>query len=422
MKKCPYCGYENNFDDKYCPNCGKAVYKCHNCQTEIKEKVDSCPNCHAEIKNYDLETTPRGLYKEKLNRLNAKFNQISTIITLVLLSLSLVICLGKYLDFTSFGEYNPLKGSTYYYLIGSFIDFFLKGVNSYNDGVELGYIIFKALLVLSNVIIVFIFSIKGIRKCVNDLKDKTSTSRTYFFAIYLSMFIVTKLLTIFDEATSTDAISINASITSFLSISTLLIAFEIFTTVFTSYRRHEVSSLIEKAIYGTIFLTVVLLILGINKPAIVIDDVSYTPEALQHYYLLNILTSSSISDKNIATFIALTTVSSLQIVELIALCVLSQFFVSSFFSKEDNFKLKMTTYVLSLFELITSLVQFISLFALLIILSIENSSSLIYLGPYHFTNFIFSLILFSLSVYSFVVSRNKRAKTKGTSETCPHNN
>ncbi len=414
MKECPYCGFKNEADDKYCPNCGKAIYKCHNCQHEIVEKVQQCPNCGSAVTDFDKVTAARGLNVNKLKRLQRIFDRIALIATIVILSLAIFACFGKYLEVSnpSIGsEYLP--GTAYYYLIGSFLSSLDKGITSYSDGATLIYQIIRCLIVLSNIIIVFIFAIKGIICSVKDLKRGENHSPKYLFSVYLSFLISSKLLLIYEEGILGTSASLSASNTNLLVFMSVLILFEIATTVITSYRRHHVLQLIEKAIYGTLAIFVILLILGINKATFIIDGINYSNASIQFYHLLYLFNGSA-SDNYITIFIASLTIMSLQVIELIALALLLIFFTSSFFSEIDNFKLKMTTYIFSLFALITVLIQFITLIVLFIILMVTYKENSVSFGPYLAYSLIISSMMFSLSVYSFVVSRNKRLKNKGT--------
>ncbi len=422
MKKCPYCGFENEADDKYCPNCGKSTYHCKKCQHEIVEKVDKCPNCGEAITDFDKVTSPRGLNVNKLKNLQRIFDRIATIATLVMLCLALFACLGKYLNIVSSSiDSKYLPGTAYYYLLGSFLNSIDNGATSYFGKVSLIYQVIRCLIVLSNIIIVYIFAIKGIIHSIKDLKRGENHSHKYIFIVYLSLLICSKLLLIFENVILDTSASLSTSIINLLVFMSVLILFEIVTTVLISYRRHQVISLIEKAIYGTLAIFVILLILGINKAAFVINGFSYSNASIQYWHLLYIF-NGSVSNNCVTIFVASTTVMSLQVVELIALALLLVFFTSSFFNEKDNFKLKMTTYIFSLFVLITVLIQFVTLIALLILLVVNYKENTIIFGSYLPYSLIVSALMFSLSVYSFVVSRNKRIKSRATSENCSHNN
>ena len=423
MKKCPYCGYLNEFDDKYCPNCGKAVYKCKDCGVEIESKLDNCPNCNAPISDYDNKTRARGFNTFKLNHLSTIFNRISAITAIVIFALSLAICLGKYLDIANFDRTNdPLFGTLYHYLIRSFVELTNKGISTNYDWANLVYAILKALIVSNNIVIVIIFSIKGIKGSIIDLKKNTISSRKYLYIVFLCFLISLKLLLMFESFNNVGSVSLNNSLNSLLTLMMILILFQLVTTVITSYRRHYVHLLIEKALHGTMMIFVMLIISFIDKEILVINNNALNATSLQYYFLLNIFNNTN-SNIDIAIFVGASSLISLQIIELISLSVITIFFTSSFFARKDSFKLKMTIYILTLFEFIVATIQFVILIVLYVLLSVEYKDSNLLFGSYFIANFVLSSLMFSLSIYSFVMSRNRRnaAKTKGTSVTCPHN-
>lgn len=423
MKKCPYCGYENEFDDKYCPNCGKPVYKCKVCGAEIENKVDNCPNCNARINDYDNKTRAHGFNSFKLNHLSTIFNRISAITSIVIFALSLAICLGKYLDIANFDRTNnPLFGTLYHYLIRSFIDLNNKGISTNFDWANLVYVILKALILLNNIVLVIIFSIKGIKGSIIDLKKNTMASRKYLYIVFLCFLISSKLLLMFESFNNVGKVSLNSSLTTLFSLMFILILFQLTTTVLTSYRRHHVNLLIEKALHGTMMIFIILIILFINKEILIINNSPLNAPSLQYHFLLNMFNNSN-SNIDIALFVGATSIVSLQIIELMSLSVITIFFTNSFFATKDSFKLKMTIYILTLFEFIVATIQFVILIVLYVLLSVEYKDSSLLFGSYFIANFILSSLMFSLSIYSFVMSRNRRnaAKLKGTSMTCPHN-
>lgn len=225
----------------------------------------------------------------------------------------------------------------------------------------------------------------------------------------------------FESFNNVGNVSLNSSLTTLFSLMFILILFQLTTTVITSYRRHHVNLLIEKALHGTMMIFVMLIILFINKEILVINNNALNATSLQYYFLLNMFNNTN-SNIDIAIFVGASSLISLQIIELMSISVITIFFTSSF-AKKDSFKLKMTIYILTLFEFILATIQFVILIVLYVLLSVEYKDSNLLFGSYFIANFVLSSLMFSLSIYSFVMSRNRRiaAKTKGTSSTCPHN-
>lgn len=405
MKKCPFCGYENSYDDLYCPNCGRKPYRCSNCGEEVIGDVKACPKCGNKIENFAKECAPRGMNVNKINRIGRVFNRIASIISIVVFSLSLVFCFGNYL---SYSEYSSLssKGSAFYYLVDVYLEF-AKSLNGSIDAIKLTSAIISSLIVITNIVIVIIFSIKGLISSIKGLKNGDGVhNQKHLITVFLSYALSVKLLLLFSP-TLTDGIpSIEGVMKTVITLQIIDMIFEVFIATFTSYRRHQVNKLIEKAIYGSLLIAVILIILFINVSALRIESESYSFQGLLFFFIKGLFIDTS--NAYITCFVISATLVSFQLLEIASLVIISLFFASCFYDHNNAFRLKITTYVLALFTLIIAFAETLISIVLFIILSIYNPSLSISIEAYPFNNLCLCFVLFALSVASFVLAKSSR--------------
>lgn len=299
--KCKKCGFENVESAKYCINCGERLddnIVCPKCAHTVSNEAKFCPTCGYKIPHKNVEK--KSSFKDTMSYLDGVFNKVFLICVIVALSLSLICSLGNYVNksFISSMPYDSFYGLSFYYLIFNWINFanIISSIDMNNYGSFIMNLMSSSIpfiLVLANIVITFIFGIKGIISCCNSIKtnNKNNPYKFLFIVFLCNLFTVCSLLGMtyrFVNYPTEHSFSISKLQTLNLTINFILIVLMLGFEIVKSFDKNKISLFIEKILSLLSFIFVVDIINSLSSFSFILTDLSsssFSSYTLYNYFL-----------------------------------------------------------------------------------------------------------------------------------------
>lgn len=434
--KCEKCGFENIDTAKYCINCGQRLdgkILCPKCGTPLDKDATKCPNCSYKVPHKG-ENKVSG-YSKTINKLDGIFNKVFLISIIVLLSISLFMALGKYIDITDTSTNTDTSfGFSYYFLITNWIKFanIVSGLDMNNIGyfiVLLFDTIIPFILVLGNIFITYIFGIKGIISASKALKtnDKISSYR-YLIIVYVSnLFAVSSLLGIQHlNGTTVTYFEKSSMMNTFLSLSSLLLFLMVSFECVKAFDKNKISLFIEKILSALSIIFAFSIIDSLHSGTYVTYvsnsyTYSYNSCSLLLSLISQLTTSSTLTNTDISLFVFLGIDLILTFFIYASLCVYAVFFGSGFFRENStSHKYKIPLYAGAFMsELFITIKMFIIIAVTVVINNALNDGSMFSFLPYTWSSFVIGLLFLGTTVASCIIIRSYRNYERIANQTSP---
>ncbi|HBF68077.1 MAG TPA: hypothetical protein DDW20_01995 [Firmicutes bacterium] len=438
--KCEKCGFDNIDNAKYCINCGTRLdgkILCPKCGTPLDKNAEKCPNCAYKVPHKSEEKFTG--YTKAVNKLDNIFTKVFLVSIIVLLSISLFAVLGKYINISNTSNnVDQSFGFSYYFLVTNWIKF--ANIVSKLDMNNVGYfisILFETIvpfvLVLGNIILTYIFGIKGIISASKALKtnDKVPSYR-YFIIVFISnLFAVSSLMGIQHlNGSSLTYFEKSSFMNSFLSMCSLLLFLMVSFECVKAFDKNKISLFMEKILSALSIIFVVYLIDNLHSSTLILN---YTYENNAYYIsynscslLLNIIsslnTSTTISNNDIVLFVFLGINLILTLFIYGSLCVYAVFFGSGYFRDNSNsHKYKIPLYAGAFMsELFMTIKMFIIVTISIVLNSKLPEGYTFSVLPYTWSSFVIGLLLLGTTVASCVIIRSYRNYERIANQTTPN--
>lgn len=425
--KCKKCEFENVESAKYCINCGERLDDniiCPKCAHTVSNEAKYCPTCGYKIPHKNAEK--KSSFKDTISYLDGVFNKVFLICVIIALSLSLICSLGNYIDksFISRISYDSFYGFSFHYLIINWINFAdiasSIDMNYYGSFImNLMSTLIPFILVLGNIVITFVFGIKGIISCCNSIKtNKSINPYKFLFIVFLcNLFTVCSLFGMtyrFNNYPTEQSFSISRLQTFNLTINFGLIILMLGFEVVKSFDKNKISLFIEKILSLLSFIFVVEIINSLSSFTFILTDLSSYSSA--SYTLYNYFSSIFSIVQNGVTYpnkfivIIVFSLMALLLTSFIygSLCVYGVFLGNGSFSVNPNapkYKIPMyaASFMSALFVFIRTIIIYVIYFLILSDMSTDYS---FIVDSEVLKTFILSLFLLGTSIASCSIIRS----------------
>lgn len=384
--KCSKCGFENIDSANYCINCGSRMDNkifCPNCGQAIDKNVEKCPNCKRIIPHKSNTNEPG------IKRASKVFNLIFNIVIIILLCSSLMFVWGSYL--TSYGDNPKIGVYAHSYLFTNWKSFAedVKLVGQASDVLSLIIVyIVPFLVVLANVVITYLFAIKGIIKAASSFRGNDTKCLSFSNLGYVTISNITSLViltSVFPQSVST-----TGSVVVFTTLSSIaLIAMSIIKSVL-SIDRNNISAFVERLLCVFAIMLTLIAIFNIK---------TYYSDSISVFKMIELIKNINSKDNKIITSAFLSGSEWLfKVFELIFFVGIIVIFAKTFFGEEERtMKHKIPLLALSIAGCSMSVFQLILHLSTYYLL---QGSSI----KYSFNAFVTNNVMLSIGILGFVIA------------------
>lgn len=367
--KCPKCGFENVEHSNYCINCGSRVdgkVRCPKCGEFVEPTSEACPYCGFHLP-HNSNSSSHG-FNDKRDRIKKVFTKIFCIVSIVLFALGILECWGFYLSFSSSDELNFWNGSAVYYLVLNIIDLvdYLSNTHpsAYIIGADIFSVAFCFIVVTANIVIVTLFSIKGLIKSIKGLKTHEFNVHRYLAIVLISNVLSMVFLSMFihTHRYGTTYLSVEMAGSKSFYISQLVINLIIMliSESFFEFKRNNKSQFINRILLSFIFIFGLILFASFCSRFLSFEsakDINYS-YGLGYYftYCLSQLVNPELSD-NIALLILCIAQLVLEIIMITILATSIILMIKNYFAntyKKHSYYI--TMYSMTITLLVTSII------------------------------------------------------------------